>query len=290
MPALLAALSAAGFGVGDFLGGLSARRMAVMLTTIAAQLTGLVVLVTIAALGDGSPGTTDWLWGAAAGASGAVALLLFYGALAAGQMSVVAPVSAVMAALVPFVAGLSFGERPSPVALVGALLTLPAIALIAREPRDPRAADERDHPEQNRPNRPRFPAQLPAALGSGLGFGLFFVFISRSAEASGLWPLTAARSTAVVLIGVAALVTRPGRPTGAGLRLAALAGCCDSTANALFLVASRQGLLTLVGVIGSLYPASTVLLARFVLKERLAPHQVVGMLLAVAAVTAIALA
>jgi drug/metabolite transporter (DMT)-like permease len=290
VPALLAALSAAGFGVGDFLGGLSARRMAVMLTTIAAQLTGLVLLVALALVGDGTPQATDWAWGAAAGASGAVALLLFYGALAAGQMSVVAPVSAVMAALVPFVAGLGFGERPAPLALAGAVLTLPAIALIAREPRDPAGPDERDHPEQNRPGGRRSAGQLPSALGSGLGFGLFFVFISRSGDDSGLWPLTAARGTAVVLVGIAALLARPGRPTGPGLRLAALAGCCDSTANALFLVASRQGLLTLVGVIGSLYPASTVLLARFVLGERLAAHQIVGMGCAVAAVSAIAVA
>ena len=114
------------------------------------------------------------------------------------------------------------------------------------------------------------------------------MLISRTGPSSGLWPLAAARASAVVIVGIAVLLWRPGRPQRDGIRLGATAGSFDVLANALFLVASRQGLVTLIGVIGSMYPASTVVLARLVLRERMAPHQLVGLGLAAVAVTAIA--
>ena len=284
MAVLLAAISALAYGAGDFLGGLSARRMPAPLAAAGAQFTGLVLLVGVAALVGGSPGRTDWLWGMAAGVCVAVAVVSFYWAMAAGQMSVVAPVSALTAGLVPLVAGLVSGERPGPLSLAGAVLALGAIVLISREPRDPVADDERSAPPP--PGR-RFRV-LGSALLSGLGFGGFLVLVSHTADGSGLWPLAGARATAVLLVGALSLVRRAGRPSCDGLRLAVGAGTFEALANSVFLVASRQGLLTLVGVIGSMYPASTVVLARVVLRERLAPHQWAGLALAVVAVVAVA--
>lgn len=284
MAALLAAVSAVAFGVGDFLGGLSARRMAAIATTLVAQLTGLLLLAVLAPVVGGTVTTADLGYGAAAGFVGAGALMTFYWALSAGQMSVVAPVSAVTSALVPLVFGLIDGERPGAVPLAGALLALPAIVLISREPTDAHGADETDEPTVSATPS----AVIAASVLAGVGFGAFLVLISRSSADSGLWPLTAARATAIPVITAAAFAARSWRVERKGLGLALGAGVFDVTANASFLVASRLGLLTLVGVLGSMYPASTVLLARVVLKERLARHQLSGLALAVVALVAIA--
>jgi uncharacterized membrane protein len=134
MAVLLAALSALTFGAGDFCGGLSARRIAAQWTTAVAQATGLVILVLVALLVGGSPRGVDMGLGAAAGVCGGLALIVFYWAMSEGPMSVVAPLSAVMSAIVPTVAGTLEGERPGVLGTVGILLALPAILLISREP------------------------------------------------------------------------------------------------------------------------------------------------------------
>ena len=296
MAVLLAALSAVTFGIGDFFGGLSARRIAAQLTTAVAQATGLVLIVVVALVVGGSPGPGDLGLGVAAGLSGGVALVLFYWAMAQGPMSVVAPVSAVMSALVPISAGVIDGERPSALAVVGIVLALPAIVLISREPTNDEAirtdvAVERSTHLQ----APRWLARvggLPvvAATLAGVGFGMFFTFLSHTSHDSGLWPIAAARSAAIVLAVVVVASTRAGRPHGDGAKLAMLARCLDATGNSLYLLASRQGLLTLVGVIGAMYPASTVVLARVVLQERLARHQLIGLGIAAGAVALIAVA
>jgi len=284
MAVLLAALSAGVFGVSDFLGGMSAKRMAATLTSMVAELSGLAGLLVVAVLVGGSPVGRDWAWGGAAGLAGGVALVLFYWAMSRGQMSVVAPVTAVLSALVPLGAGLLLGERPSALALGGALLAVVAIVLVSREPGDPLGPDEAAPETDPRVQR----LILAAAVVSGLGFGLYFVCISRVGDDSGMWPIAAARLTAAVVVGLMMLRSRPGRGERTGVQLALVAGVLDVTANALFLLASREGLLTLVGVIGAMYPASTLVLARGVLKERLAAHQVVGLGLAVVAVVGIA--
>lgn len=279
MAVLLAALSALTFGAGDFCGGLSARRIAAQWTTATAQATGLVVILIVAIAVGGSPGAGDIGLGVAAGLTGGIALVLFYWAMAQGPMSVVAPVSAVMSAVVPTIAGIVDGERPAPLAIVGIALALPAIVLISREP-----APDDDAADRHRAT----PRAIVAATVSGIGFGLFFTFISHTGADSGLWPLAGARSAAILLALVVVAVTRPRRPTMDGAKLAMLTGCLDATGNSLFLLASRQGLLTLVGVIGAMYPASTVVLARFVLGERLQRHQLAGLGIAAGAVVLIA--
>jgi drug/metabolite transporter (DMT)-like permease len=278
VPALLASLSAALFGVADFFGGLSARRIAAQWTTGIAQATGLVVVVAASLVVGGSPSSGDLVLGTAAGLCGGLGLTLFYWAMAQGPMSVVAPVSALVSALVPIIAGLIDGERPGPLAVAGILVALPAIAVISREPVDP-AAHVR-------------PSSLPvlAALLSGVGFGAFFTLISHTGEDSGVWPLAAARTAAVLLAMLLVVGARAEAPNIHGARLAGLAGVTDSTANVVYLFAARQGLLSVVGVIGAMYPAATVVLARVVLNERLARHQLVGLGAAAVAVTLIALA
>ena len=296
MAVLLAALSAATFGVGDFFGGLSARRMASVLTTVAAQATGLVLILATCLVVTGDPTRSDLALGVAAGLAGAVGLILFYWAMGKGPMSVVAPVSAVMSALVPIGAGVLSGERPSGLAIVGILLGLPAIVLISREPTPVEAVEsERSveaathvHVAAGLAERGGLPV-LAAAL-SGLGFGAFFTVLSHTSDGSGLWPIASARTAASLLAVVVVLVIRPPRPEPGGIRLGMLAGCLDALGNSFYLLASRQGLLTLVGVIGAMYPASTVVLARVVLREQLTRHQLFGLATAGLAVALIAAA
>jgi len=276
----LALLAALAYGAGDFLGGVAARRIppaAVVLRSNVVGLLGLLALSPVAR--DVHVAGRDLLLGAGAGVAGGVGILLLYRGLSLGVMSVVAPVTAVLSAVVPVAAGLLAGERPSALALAGVPLALVAIALLAREPHD---TDERTH------GMPRH--ELAIALGAGFAFGLFFVGLDATGDDAGLWPIVAGRTASVamfVLVAALAVSTRP--PAGAaraGSTPGLLVGCgvLDAGANALFLVATQHGLLTLVAVLGALYPASTLLLARLVLGERLGAGQRAGVALAGAAV------
>ena len=281
MAALLALASALAYGVGDFFGGLSARRLpsaAVVLRTHAAGLAGMLVLLPL--VGATSPAGHDLALGAAGGIAGATGVLLFYRLMARGAMSIVAPITAVLSAVVPVVVGMGRGERPSAMALVGIPLALVAVGLLAREPGAGRG-------EVGGLSS----VQLVTALTAGLGFGLYFVALDLTSESSGLWPVVSGRVASVTLFGLIALASAAARVGDGRARRGALpamlaaCGLLDAWANSLFLLATHHGMLTLVGVIGALYPASTVLLARAVLGERLGRPQLAGVTLAVAAVT-----
>lgn len=290
MAVLLALCASALFGVADFLGGSSARRIPPATTSFASQLAGLVVLLVGAGVTGGALIRGDMALGAAAGAIGAVAIWLFYRGLSLGAMSVVAPISAVTSAVVPILAGVALGESPSAVSWIGVAFALPAVVLISREgtsspeARASEPLEERATPASNR-------AGAISGLLAGAGFGTFITLITRTGSESGLWPLVSARTTASVL--TLAVMVASGLlwsiSRGRGLQLALAAGTLDATSNVLILEAGRRGLLVLVGVIGSLYPATTVVLARVVLGERLQRHQAVGLGLAVVAVVLVAL-
>jgi drug/metabolite transporter (DMT)-like permease len=242
------------------------------------SLAGVAILLTVVWFDPSDPTTADFAWGAAAGVAGGTGVVLFYRALAGGVMSVVAPVTAVTGAVVPVIAGLLLGERPGTLALVGIGLAVAAVALLARE-----APGAEEHPTANR--RQAF----LLALGAGAGFGGFFVLLDRTGDAAGMWPLVASRSTTFVLaVGVALLLRHAIVPKHGAIGLSVGTGVLDMVANVLFLVANREGLLALVAVITSLYPATTIALAQIFLGERLARHQVVGLALAAVAVVLIA--
>jgi drug/metabolite transporter (DMT)-like permease len=273
---VLALASALVYGTADFLGGLASRRVAAVVVTFVSQCAGLVSLLVVLpfAHGDGVVGA-DLAWGAAGGFAGAVALVCFYWALAAGTMSVVAPLTAVVSAVVPVVTGLALGERPSAGALAGVALALPAIALIARETAETRRRADR--------------RVLLAALAAGVGFGFFFVALARTSGDTGLWPLVSARTASISLLAVVLAVAGRRPRVGAEVRVTVVAaGVLDTTANALYLAAANRGLLSLVAVIAALYPASTVVLARVVLGERVQRWQLGGFLLAALAVSLVA--
>ena len=277
MSVLLALGSAITFGVADFLGGLASRRTTAWTVVLGSQFFGgLMLVVLLPVLPPATIETSDLLWGAAAGIAGAVALTQFFRALALGTMSVVAPVSAVISGAVPVVAGVGFGERPSAVSWSGIALALPAIACIARE--------RSEIVEKTRPD-----VLLSAVLG-GFGFGVFFVLLDRTGDGAGIQPLISARATSVLILGTVGLLSARLAPVrGKLLGIIALSGVLDMGANTLFLYAVREGLLALGSVISAMYPASTLVLARTFLGERLQRVQVVGLVLAAIAVALVAL-
>lgn len=275
---ILALGSALTFGVADFLGGLASRRVATWTVVVGSQLAGLCLLVVILpVLPPADFDRADLAWGAAAGLVGAAGLSQFFRALSTGNMSVVAPIAAVITGGVPTIAGVALGERPSPLSWLGIVVALPAIALIAREA--PTGA-------QMRTPRPA----LVAAAVAGLGFGTFYVLVDRTADTAGIQPLIAARMTSVTAMlligGIGGRLARPGRDTVVPI---AVSGALDMTANVLFLYAVREGLLALGSVVSAMYPASTIVLARVVLGERLARAQVAGLAAAGVAVALVAL-
>lgn len=275
--ALLALLSAAGFGVSDFAGGLAARRVPALRVVLVSYPVALVLLGTLAIVVGGPIPLGAIGWGLASGVALGLGGWWFYAALGAGPISVVSPVSAVLTAGVPVLVGLLLGERPGFVAAGGIALALVAVALVSRGATD----------EDTRPHRfTRKVAWL--TVGAGVTFGLDFVFIHAAPADSGLWPLAFARVAAAVLVFSAAAGARELRlTTGVPLRLALLAGLSDTAANIAMLLALRGSDLSLASVLISLFPAVTVVLAIVVLRERVQRLQVVGMLAAGVAVVMI---
>lgn len=277
MAVLLALASAVVYGASDFCGGLASRRATSAAVVVGSQAAGLLVLLLLLPVLGGSPTAADLAWGAAAGVSGAAGLVIFYRALAAGVMSVVAPVTAVCAAAVPVLVGVGLGEHIGPAAGVGILLALVAVVLVAAGGGLSALRSARVQ-------------GLAPALTAGVLFGLFFVLLARAHPGAGLWPLVGARLASVLLVTVATVGTgrRLRVPAGA-LPTVLAAGVGDMTANALFLVATQHGELAITAVLTSLYPASTVVLAQLVLRERLVRAQAAGLVTALVAVALITL-
>jgi drug/metabolite transporter (DMT)-like permease len=258
--------SAAAYGVGDFVGGLAARRTPVLQVTLIAQAAGLLALLPATALLPGEVSAAGLGFGALAGLAGMTGLLLYLRGLAVGPMGVVAPLSAVVGAGLPLVAGVLGGERPGPVAALALAVALAAIAMASAGSRGNAAAG----------------AGLAYGLGAGVGFGLFFVVLDLTPAGSGLWPLVAGRVTSVTLLALVLLGRGRSAPLH-GVRLMVVCGVLDTAANVLFLLAARAGALSVSGVLVSLYPVVVVVLARFVLRERLTGLQLTGVGLALTA-------
>ena len=278
MAVLLALGCAVVYGASDFLGGLASRKTSVFGVVALSQVAGLVALLALLPWLGGPVGADDLAWGAAAGLAGAAGLVVFFRTLARGVMSVIAPVTSLTAAAVPVLVGLAGGDRIDSWAAAGIVLALAAVVLVSAEGGLSALRSARL-------------ASLAPALLAGSMFGLFFVLLDRTSDGSGLTPLVTARTASVALVVLVALAGRQslrvGRPT---LPLVLASGVGDMTANALFLLATQQpGQLAITGVLASLYPVSTVVLAQVVLRERLAGTQLAGLGTAVAAVVLITL-
>ena len=278
MAYILALSSAALYGAADFLGGLASRRANTIAIVLTSQGVGFVLLALILPLlPDATPSPGDLAWGALAGLAGGIGVALLYRALAVGPMAVVAPVTAVCAVIIPVTAGVLRGERLAWLTIVGVGLAMVAIVLVSQGAASPTGR-----------RAGTVPRGVGLALTSGVAIGLFFLALAETDARAGMWPLMAARAAAVTFFGAMALVgAQPLRMEAPVTRLAVAAGFIDVCANALYLIATRYGPLSVVVTLTSLYPASTVILARLTLGEHLNARQALGLACALIAIALI---
>jgi drug/metabolite transporter (DMT)-like permease len=277
MVVLLGLAAAVLYGGGDFLGGMATRRAHVLTVLMLVETAAVIVSVAVALLSGGPAILSGLTWGFSAGAIGGLGLIIFYVGLAAGPMSVVAPVSGLVATVLPVAVALAEGERPGAGVYAGALLCLVAIVLASSASE----TGEADGPGLVRPPR-RVGRAIAYGTASGVSFGLFFLLIRNAGQSGEVWPVAAGRIGELAVVLAAAAVLRPGlRGVRGGIPLATVsAGVIDVVANLCYVAATRTGAFGLAVVLASLYPGVTVLLARVVLGERLRWIQRVGLGLA----------
>jgi drug/metabolite transporter (DMT)-like permease len=278
MEVALGALVALAYGSGDFLGGISTKRLPTVTVLLVSQTFGLAAAtLLVVTLRDSPPSAHIFGLSATAGVVGVAALGLLFRGLALGRMSIVAPLSAIGGGVLPVAWGLVRGERPSALALVGVGVALVAAAIVGRgAEHDPAASVS-----------PRL--ELALGVGAGVGFGVVFILLAESSSGTGMWPVFIARCTSVPLLAIVALVLgRSPRMARSDVAPVAGAGLCDVGANALVVLAVRRGLLSLVAPVASLYPATTVVLARFVLHERIGRQRAGGLVLGLVGLALIA--
>ncbi len=271
----LALASSVAWGISDFLGGLQSRRISALAVLLVTQPVGLVLALAVAvAFGGDALSAGHAAIAVGAGAAAVLALGAFYRAMALGSVTVVATIGA-LGVLVPVAGGLLQGDRPAAIQAVGAAAGVFGVVLVAREP----------DAEWRTAGR----ASIGLAALAALGFGIFFLGLDAASGAEPTWTIVAARVGGVATLLAAAAAARPSMRIERALLAPLLAiGFFDVLANSLFAVATNHGLLSLVAVAGSLYSAVTVLLARFVLGERLAPSQLAGVIVALGGVALIA--
>lgn len=276
---ILSLLSAAFYGAADFTGGFASRRASMFTVVTISQSAGLLTLVlAMPFLGPASPHVADLAWGAGAGVAGAFGVGLLYRALAIGTMGVVAPTTSVAAVVIPVLASLLRRERLP--ALVGAGIVLAVVAIVL-------LGQESEHPDHPAPRPPQYglPSGMWHALASGVAIGFFFLLLANTTPEAGLWPLVAAKCAGIPWFAALVLATRQSFRLRGGLAWVVIGGgVLDMLANVLYLLATRYGSLPVAVTLSSLYPASTVLLARVVLRERLSRLQMIGMVGALVAV------
>jgi drug/metabolite transporter (DMT)-like permease len=270
--------SAASWGVSDFLGGVQTRRLPVLGVLAVSQPAGLLLIALLIPLMGADSISADKLAIAClAGAASLGGLAAFYSAMAMGTVSVVAPIAA-LGVVVPVVFGLATGDSPTAIQLVGLVPAIAGVAILSYE-------EQPEHPETARAAR----LSIVLAVLAGLGFGIFFTGLDAAAADRPGWAILAVRVGGVATVLAALLVTRPRLAgVGAAWRVLVVIGAFDVLANALFAIASTKGVLPVVAVGGSMYPAFTVALAHAVLGERLAALQWTGVAVALGGVAMIA--
>ncbi len=263
------------YGSSDFAGGSAARRFGELrVTFIGSVIATAGVWAILLVVGGPGPSARAVGWGLGSGVAGDIGTLVLYRGLARGQMSVVGPVSAVGAAVVPVAVGVALGERPGMLAVAGVLISLPAIVLVAG----------------SGSVRGKLGVGLGEGLIAGVLFGVLFIGLAQAGRGSGLWPVALEQSSTLVITLAVALKSRqPLRIPVREVGLTAFAGASGMAAAVSYFYATHYSMLAVAAVLVSLYPGVTVLLARVLLHERFGPAQRAGLGLCALAVVAIAL-
>ena len=277
LTALLALLSAVFIGCADFLGGVTSRTFNGIRVAALVSAAGLPFALVVALLyGADAVTRTDVFWSALAGVVVAVGIGCFYVGMGRGLISVVAPVAAVVGAVVPVVYSLVRGERPGPVAVIGLVIAFFAVTVVSLAP-------SKQHPEHEAVVDA---VVIALALGAGLLFGVFYIALSRVSDRAGMWPIAIERVAATIVLGVLVLALTSGPMSGAR-RIAPsvlVIGALEIAATVPLLLALQRGPVAVASVVASLYPVTTVLLAGVVLRERLSRLQYVGVACALVSV------
>jgi drug/metabolite transporter (DMT)-like permease len=272
LPVFFGLLSALSWGAGDFAGGLASRKASPYRVLFLAELAGLVLILALAAVsGEPFPSPGVWAWGATASLVGTVGLLFLYRALASGRMTIAAPLSALLSAVVPVTVGFVTQGNPGAVTFAGFVLALVAVMLISGE--------------GSLKFRQFLTPEIWQPLLAGVFFGLYFVLMHRATQTAFYWPLVSARLAGTIAIAAYALIARlpllPGREVW---RLCLVSGALDVGGNAFYVLSSQAGRMDVAAVLAALYPATTVLLAWAILHEHISRLQTAGIILALFAI------
>ncbi len=274
MAIVLALFSALCYGVSDFVGGLVSRRVSAWAVAVVGQSSAVICTAVAAVFAAGTASGADFAWAALGGIGSGVGTGFLYRGFSSGRMAVVAPISAVGSAFVPVLAGFAGGERPGALVWLGIVLAGPAIWLVSATP--------------SRVGRSRavFAAGAVDGVLAGLGLGGLLAALGQIPDGAGLWPLTLTQLVTVpTLVAVATMLRASWVPRSRAVRPALLTGPLGAAATLLFLLAAQRGYLTITGVLASLYPAATVLLAARVLKEHVHRAQALGLVMCAVSVT-----
>jgi uncharacterized membrane protein len=265
-------LSALAYGTGDFMAGLGSRRIGAVLVAVIVQFFSLVaVLITVLIFRGNGPTAHALLWGAVSGVGSGIGTYALYEGLAVGQMSVVAPLSAIFAAVVPVFVGLMLGDHLSALAAVGIGIAVPAIGMVSWQGNTTESSNLR--------------AGIGEGVLSGFGFALLYIGLDQAGTQSGAWPLVPTQAVAIIiLVPFVWQVRHRFQHWTSGTALIIAAGLLSGAANLLFLAATGRGQLSIIAVLTSLYPAITILLARIILDERWSRLQIAGLIIAAVAV------
>jgi len=271
---ILSLCSAVAYGISDFIGGLATRRAGVWAVAATGQATATVLTVALAALRPWQMSPSDVMWGLFAGIASGAGNVFIYRGLARGRMAVVAPLSALAAGALPVLVGLSTGERPGLLPIIGVVTALPAIWLVSTSGGGLRHAGRND---------------VVDGLLAGIAFGVQFSFLGQVPESSGLAPLALCQFLSVVVIVAGAVVrSAPWLPRDRYGRLGIVSGLLAGIATVCFQIAVQRGMLTIAGVVAAMYPVVTILLAALVLREVIHRGQGLGLALAAGAIVLIA--
>jgi drug/metabolite transporter (DMT)-like permease len=278
MGILLALAAALLYGGSDFGGGLASRRLGSLRVSLVGSAAATVLTwATLILVGGPGPSLRAVAWGLASGLAGGAGTLVLYRGLARGQMSVVGPLSAVGAAVVPVAAGVALGERPSLLSVAGVLVALPAIVLVAAS-------------GSVRGKLGAAPKGLLDGLAAGLAFGILFIGLAQAGRNAGLWPVASEQTGALLItLAIAVKTHEPLRIPLRAAGLPVLVGASGMAATLAYFYATHFSMLAIAAVLVSLYPGVTVLLARTLLHERFTPAQRAGLGLCALAIAAIAL-
>lgn len=275
MGIMLALAAALLYGGSDFAGGVASRRFgALQVTVLGSAVATVLGWATLLLSGGPGPNVRAIAWGLVAGLAGGAGTLALYRGLARGQMSVVGPVSAVGAAVVPVLAGVALGERPNLLTVAGVLVALPAIVLVAA----------------SGSVRGKLGVGLFDGLAAGVAFGILFIGLAQAGRTSGLWPVASEQTGTLLITAAIAVKSRqPVRIPVRALGLPVLTGASGMAATVAYFYATHFSMLAIAAVLVSLYPGVTVMLARVLLHERFSPAQRAGLGLCALAIAAIAL-